>query len=104
MGTVAYANLMAQMVGLLNAESIIAAAKVDMSDGASGASKLTIAESTDALGDKTVLVELRKTATKTAIPGLLGAVTDQGAGGASLFVLVIQNPVLPNTIARLKTT
>jgi hypothetical protein len=103
--TVAYANLMAQMVGLLNAESIIAGASVDMSDGAAGTSLFTIATGGggDDLGDLQVVAELRKTATKTAIPGLLGAIVDEGSSTDVLTVAVIQAPVLPNMVARLKT-
>lgn len=95
MATTAYANLFAQMVGLLNGQAIIAGAAVDMSTGAAGASLFTLSDVADALGDKQVLVTIQKNA--AAIPGLLGAVTDQGIAAAVLSVAVIQNPVLPRS-------
>lgn len=87
-GEDSYEVLMGQIVGLLNATSIIANAAVDMSEGASGTRLLTIASGGggDDLGDKAVQAQLRKN--ESPVAGLLSTVTDEGASNAVLSVAI----------------
>jgi hypothetical protein len=74
------------MVILLNATAEIAAASYNDTTNV-----LTIAETTDAIGDHTATVTISKNGTE--IPGLVGAVTDEGAGGAALSVQLATDAV-----------
>ena len=87
------AALLANAVSKLNARADVAGASLDM-----GASPplLTVADATDALGDKTLVVELRppviyddanrQVNNRLAIPDLVGTIVDQGSSGDVLSV------------------
>lgn len=89
-----YYNRLAEMVGLLNATSIIAGAALDIG---AATPLLTIAAIGDAIGDKKVEAEYRMDG--VAIPGFLGAITDEGIAAAVLSVAVIAAPVVPKLYA-----
>lgn len=86
-------NLVAEMVGLLNAQGAIANAAIDFS---ASPPLLTIAGVADNLGDKIVVVELlswenvqpqfANPNAKKPIPSFIGTVTDQGIVAAVLSV------------------
>jgi len=99
-----FSSLLAAAVGSLNAESIIAGAALDMGDGS--APKLTIADGAggDDLGDKVVTVEIRRVNgdDKTAIPSLVGTVTDEGAATDVLSVTFDATPIAANPIRAYK--
>lgn len=95
----AYANYLAEMVGLCNATSIIANASMDM-----GAATpiLTIAAIADGLGDKQVVAEMRYG--DDAVPGLVGAIVDEGISAAVLTMEVGATVTAPQVIKTLKST
>lgn len=74
-------HLLGGLVTALNAEGGIANAAVDMSDGAAGARLVTTTGAADNLGDSTLVFEIRRNG--TAIPQLVGTITDGGAAGAA---------------------
>ena len=92
-----YDNFFAEMVGLLNATSPIAAAAIDM-----GASPplLTIAAISDGIGDKEVQTTFQFG--DTALVSFLGTIVDEGISAAVLTVEGVAAPVLPNAVAELK--
>lgn len=85
-GTVGIDGMGTLMVAALNALSAIAGAAYN-----SGTQTLTIAETTDSLGDKKVTVEFLPPATEAdpeiPIPGMVGTITDEGTTGAALSVV-----------------
>lgn len=85
-GTDEYVNFLAEMVGLLNAESIIAAAAMDLGAGGSTDLILTIAAISDALGDRAVQLSFERN--DVAMPGLTGAVVDEGIEAAVLTMAI----------------
>jgi hypothetical protein len=92
-----YVNVFAEMVGLLNANSIITGAAFD-----DAAPLLTISSIGDALGDLKVQAEFLYG--DEAIPGLLGAMTDEGIAAAVLSVATIAAPVIPNMLQSYRNT
>lgn len=92
-----YVNFFGEMVGLLNANSIIAGAAF-----ADNTPLFTISSIGDALGDLDAVVEFMNG--DEPIPGLLGAVTDGGVSGAVLSVASIAAPVLPRMLESYKKT
>lgn len=90
-------TLCADMVIALNATSVIAGAAY-----VAASNTLTVAETTDTLGDKTLLVEMLPPASfagSVAIPGFVGAITDQGAAGAALTVAMAADAhIVPNIL------
>jgi hypothetical protein len=95
-GTNTLANVLAKMVGLLNATAPIAAAKVDMS---LASPLLTVAAISDGIGDKQVVAEMQFNG--VAVPGLVGAIVDEGAAAAVLSVAFPGAPVIPTVAATL---
>lgn len=94
----------AALVVLLNADADIAGAAYN-----STTQVLTIAETTDGLGDKAVTVTaVPPVATyenAVAIPGMVGTIVDEGASGAALTVTFKADTyVVPRVIAVLKST
>lgn len=89
-GADGYANLFGEMVGLLNAESIIAGSLIDM-----GATPplLTISDVADGLGDKQVVAEMRYGG--SAVASMLATIVDEGIAAAVLTVEAVAAPVLP---------
>lgn len=84
-----YAGAFAAMVLLLNAHADIAGA-------AFGGNVLTVAETTDTLGDHTVTASF--SFGDSAIPSFLGAVTHEGAAGAALSIATNATPEVPKVI------
>lgn len=94
----------AALVVLLNADDDIAGAAYN-----AGTQVLTIAETTDGLGDKAVTV----TATPPVasypgaipVPGMIGTIVDEGAAGAALTVTFKADTyVVPRVLAVVKST
>lgn len=81
-----YINFVAEMVGLLNAESIIAGAAMDLGVGGTTDLLLTIADISDALGDRQVQLAFERNG--VAMPGLTGAIVDEGIAGAVLTMAI----------------
>lgn len=87
------ASLLSRAVTLLNARADIAGASVDMS---AAPYVLTVADASDALGDKTLVVKMLPRALlngagnrvnrRFPIPGLVGTITHEGASGDALTV------------------
>lgn len=88
-GTNQYMNFIAEMVGLLNADSQIAAASCSV-QATAGAPILTAAAIADALGDLELTVEFRYGG--VAIPELLSTIVDEGIAAAVLTVLLDVTP------------
>lgn len=92
-----YESVMAQMVSLLNAHPDIANAAVDFSEAAGGARLLTLSSVADALGDGSVVFEVRRNG--VAQPALASTITDAGIAGAVLSVAIPASPIVfPNVI------
>lgn len=89
------ASMYADMVIALNATGIIAGAAYD-----AGTDVLTVAAAGDNLGDKQVVAKV--TYNGVEVPGLLGAVTDEGAAAAALTVATIDAPTLPRVYAAVR--
>lgn len=98
-----YANLLGQIVDALNADAQIVGAAMDFGAGANGELNIASGSGGDDLGDLFVTVKFYQTGdgSKTAIPGLLGTVTDQGVATAVLKVALVASPVAGATIAKL---
>lgn len=96
-GTDQFECMCAAAVGLLNAESIIAGAAIDMG---AGPPLLTVAAAGDSLGDKAIVVEFRKNG--VAIPSLVGTVTDEGASGAALTAALAATQVPGKVVETMK--
>ena len=84
-----YAGAFAAMVILLNAHADIAGA-------AFGGNSLTVAETTDTLGDHTVTASF--SFGDVAIPSFLGAITDGGADSAALAIATNASVEIPQVI------
>ena len=85
-------DVCAAMVTALNLDAQIAGAVYSVGN------LLTVAETTDTLGDKTVICTWIMNGVET---GLVGAITDGGAAGAALSVQMALDAVaLPNAVAR----
>ncbi len=84
-----YAGAFAAMVVLLNLHADIAGA-------AFGGNVLTVAETTDGIGDHAVTIAFSFGG--VAIPSFLGAVTDEGAAGAALSVATNASVEIPKVI------
>lgn len=96
-----YEALMGEIVTTLNASADIAAAAVDMSEGASGTRLLTLAAAGDGIGDATVVLAFNKNG--TAQPSLAGTVTDEGVAGAALTMAIPASPIaIANVVAAVK--
>lgn len=86
-------KIAALLVTALNATAAIAAASYD-----AATNTLTVAGAADALGDQSLQVQLIPPAGVSSIDGLLGAITDGGASGDALtVVLPADNAVIPST-------
>lgn len=81
-----YINFTAEMVGLLNAESIIAAAAMDLGVGGSTDLLLTIAAISDGLGDRQVQLSFERNG--VAVPGLVSTIVDEGIAAAVLTMAI----------------
>lgn len=88
----------AALVTALNALTGIAGAAYNATSNT-----LTIAETTDGLGDQAVQVTITPPNGKSGIPSLVGAITDEGASGAALsVVLPADAAVIPIVTAAVK--
>lgn len=86
-------KIAALLVTALNATTPIAGAAYD-----AATNTLTVAATTDALGDQSLQVQLIPPTGVSPIDGLLGAITDGGASGDALtVVLPADNAVIPST-------
>ena len=97
-----YAVLIGQMVTLLNANSEIAGAAVDMSELLLGTRLFTVTDGGggDDLGDSSLFVRLGAPHDGT-IPSLVGAITHEGAANAVLsFALATQAGIVTPTLVR----
>lgn len=103
-----YEVLLGQMITLLNANSEIAGAGVDMSELLAGTRLLTIADGGggDDLGDSTVFLRIGAPLSGN-IPGLFGSLTHEGAGNAVLSVAIpaigATTLVIPELVRALKS-
>jgi hypothetical protein len=97
-----YVNFLAEMVGLLNAESIIAAAAMDLGTAGSTDLLLTIAAISDALGDRQVQLSFERNG--VAIPGLVSTIVDEGVEAAVLTMAIpaVADRVPSKIVAALK--
>lgn len=88
----------ALMVTALNAHADIAGAAYNATSNT-----LTIAGTTDGLGDQTVEVSLTPPGGESAVPSLIGTITDGGASGDALtVVLPADAAVIPVVLAVVK--
>lgn len=84
-------EIAAQLAILLNAHADIAGAAYNATTQV-----LTIAETTDGLGDQTVEVEITPPSGKSTIPSLVGTITHEGESTAALsVVLPADDAVIP---------
>lgn len=91
-------EIAAAMVTLLNAHADIAGADYD-----STTQVLTVAETTDGLGDQTIEVSLTPPNGESTVPSLMGTITDGGASGDALtVVLPADAAVIPRVVAVVK--
>lgn len=88
-----YEALVAQMVTDLSAAADIAAASVDLSEGASGARIFTLAEIADDIGDAAVEFEMRHNGTVETV--LMSTIVDEGIAGAVLTAAIPAGPLAP---------
>ncbi len=97
-GANSYEVFLGQLVGLLNAQTDIANAAVDFSDGGAGTRLLTLSSVADGNGDATVSLFWGKEGANVA--GLSGTVTHQGIAGAVLSVAIpaVGSLVLPSAV------
>jgi hypothetical protein len=112
MGTTAYVNKLGHMLTLLNAETDIEGALLDLSgvdaEGEAAAAVLTIADATDELGEEHVIVEFRKNG--VAVPDLVVSVQDgdsEGQDAEDILAATIVSAaavVQPNVVRVLKQT
>lgn len=96
-----YEAIMAQMVTNLNAQTDIANAAVDFSEGGAGARLLTLASVADNIGDATVTFEMRHNG--SAFAPLVGAITHEGIAGAVLSVAIPASPLAPPRVVAVKS-
>ena len=95
-----YEVLMGQIVTQLNAHAEIANAAVDMSELLAGTRLLTIASIADGIGDSVVTVRMG-TPISGSVPGLVGAIVDEGAAAAVLtMALPTQAGIIIPTVLR----
>lgn len=85
----------ADLVTALNAHPLIAAA-------AYSTPNLTVAETTDALGDKALSVDVYPPGAKETMPAMVGAITDEGSAGAALAVALVVPTAIPEVIKSIK--
>lgn len=103
-----YEVMLGQMITLLNANSEIAGAGVDMSELLAGTRLLTITDGGggDDLGDSTVFIRIGAPLSGN-IPGLFGSLTHEGAANAVLSVAIPAigetTFVVPELLRALKT-
>lgn len=91
-------EIAAQLVILLNAHADIAGAAYNATSNT-----LTIAETTDGLGDQKVVVTITPPDGKSSIPSLVGTLTDEGASGDALtVVLPADAAVIPQSVMTVK--
>lgn len=91
-------EIAAQLVTQLNALALIAGAAYNASTNT-----LTVAETTDALGDKTIYVSIIPPGGSSSVAGLVGAITHGGASSAALSVILpLDNAVIPSVPVYLK--
>jgi hypothetical protein len=112
MGTTAYVNKLGHMLTLLNAETDIEGALLDLSgvdaEGEAAAAVLTIADATDELGAEHVIVEFRKNG--VAVPDLVVSVQDGDSEGQdaedilAATIVPASTVVQPNVVRVLKQT
>jgi hypothetical protein len=95
-----YESLLAQMVTNLNAQTDIANAALDLSEGASGARLLTLASIADGIGDATVVFEVRHNGTPETV--LVSTITDGGIAAAVLTMAIPASPIAPPRILTFK--
>ena len=91
-----YEALMAQMVSDLNGAVDIAAASLDLSEGAAGARILTLAAISDDIGDAAIEVEMRHNGTVETV--LISTLVDEGIAGAVLTAAIPASPIAPPRI------
>jgi hypothetical protein len=92
-------EIAAQLVILLNADADIAGAAYNTTT-----QTLKIAETTDALGDKKCIVEIIPPSGYSSVDSLVGTLTDEGASGDALtVVLPADNVVPPKVLAAAKS-
>lgn len=72
-------------------------AHADIAGAAYATPNLTIAETTDGIGDHACVVELRRNG--VALPGFVGAITDEGSAGAALAVALVPTEGVPSVFA-----
>lgn len=88
-------EIAALLVTALNATAAIAGAAYDASTNT-----LTVAATTDALGDQTLQVEFIPPAGAESIAALVGTIVDGGASGDALSVILpADNAVIPTVVA-----
>lgn len=95
-----YLNLLGKIVTDLNATAIAGAA-VDMGAGSAGELLIASGSGGDDLGDRRVTAKfyLTSDASKQAVSGLLGTVTDEGAETDVLKVALVATPTAGSVIA-----
>lgn len=96
-GTNKFECMAAAAVGLLNAESIIAGAAIDMGDAPP---LLTLSDIADNIGDSQIVVQCQKGG--VAIPSLVGTIVDEGIAGAVLTAKLAATPVAASVVETLK--
>lgn len=91
-------EIAAQLVTLLNGLDGIAGAAYNATSNT-----LTIAETTDGLGDQAVAVRITPPDGESAIPSLVGTITDEGASGDALsVVLPADDAAIPQVVSYLR--
>lgn len=99
-----YEVLLGQMITLLNGDPEIANAAVDMSELLAGARLLTVASIADGIGDSVVTIRLGAPHLGN-VPGLLGAIVDDGIAAAVLTMALPTQAglVIPTVLRTLKS-